>query len=75
MPDAQKDVESYLAEVEKLEQAKQGIIEKLLAERNNIDEQLQKLGYGKARKGGGQRAVRMPKNEPLKRAQLVNQNR
>jgi hypothetical protein len=45
------DVQQYFSELEKLEQQKQGIIDKLLVERKAIDEQLQKLGYKAASKG------------------------
>ena len=45
------DVQQYFSELEKLEQHKQGIIDKLLAERKAIDEQLQKLKYKPLSKG------------------------
>jgi hypothetical protein len=51
MAERQQDVEKYFSELEKLEQQKQGIIEKLLQERAAIDEQLAKLGYTGGRKG------------------------
>jgi hypothetical protein len=51
MAEAQADVQNYFSELEKLEQQKQGIIEKLLQERAGIDEQLGKLGYTGGRKG------------------------
>jgi hypothetical protein len=50
------DLNDYLNQLESLEKQKQGIIEKLLAERAKIDEQLEKLGYAEnnriAKKGG-----------------------
>jgi len=51
MVEGQTDVEKYFLELEKLEQQKQGVIEKLLAERAAIDEQLAKVGYTEGRKG------------------------
>ena len=51
MAEGNEDVENYFSELEKLEQQKQGIIEKLLRERAAIDEQLAKLGYTGGRKG------------------------
>jgi hypothetical protein len=50
------ELSEYLKQVESLEEQKQGIIKKLLAERAKIDEQLEKLGYAEnnriAKKGG-----------------------
>lgn len=46
------NLSEYLKQVEQLEKQKQGIIEKLLADRAAIDEQLQKLGYNGASRGG-----------------------
>ncbi len=51
MAEGQEEVQKYFSELEKLEQQKQGIIEKLLQERAAIYEQLAKLGYTTARKG------------------------
>ena len=51
MAEAQNDIVQYFSELEKLEQQKQGIIDKLLVERKAIDEQLQKLGYKASSKG------------------------
>ncbi len=51
MAEEQTDVEFYFSELEKLEQKKQGVIEKLLRERAAIDEQLAKIGYTEGRKG------------------------
>jgi len=51
MAEVQEDVQKYFSELEKLEQQKQGIIEKLLRERDAINEQLAQLGYTGARKG------------------------
>ncbi len=50
------NLSEYLKQVEQLEKQKQGIIEKLLADRGAIDDQLAKLGYkdsGKVAKKGG----------------------
>jgi len=56
MAQAQKDLENYLKQIEQLDKIKQEIIEKLLAERAQIDAQLEKLGYRagthSAHKGG-----------------------
>ncbi len=50
------NLSEYLQQVEQLEKQKQGLIEKLLADRAKIDEQLEKLGYAEnnrtAHKGG-----------------------
>lgn len=46
------NINDYLKQVEQLEKQKQGIIEKLLADRAAIDEQLQKLGYNGHERGG-----------------------
>ncbi len=50
------NLSEYLKQVEQLEKQKQGIIDKLLADRAALDEQLEKLGYvgsGKSSKKGG----------------------
>ena len=50
------EFDQYLKQMETLEKQKQGIIEKLLTQRHELDEQLEKLGYTehlkKSRKGG-----------------------
>ena len=39
------DIENYLKQIDNLEKQKQGIIEKILAQRRELDEQLLTLGY------------------------------
>ena len=39
------ELDQYLKQTEALEKQKQGIIEKILAQRSELDAQLEKLGY------------------------------
>ena len=45
------ELDQYLKQVEGLEKQKQGIIEKLLTQRRELDEQLEKLGYTEHKRG------------------------
>lgn len=50
------EFDQYLKQMETLEKQKQGIIEKILAQRSELDAQLEKLGYTEnkrsSKKGG-----------------------
>lgn len=58
----------YLKQVEQLEKQKQGIVEKLLADRAAIDEQLSKLGYSENNKGAKKGGRPKGKKDSTKRA-------
>lgn len=66
------EFDQYLKQMDTLEKQKQGIIEKILAQRNELDEQLEKLGYMEnkrsAKKGGRPKGKKTRRSELVKRA-------
>lgn len=68
------ELDQYMKQLEQMEKQKQGIIEKLLADRAKIDEQLQKLGHTQSKgtsKGGRPKGKRDTQKRASKKQQAT----
>ena len=66
------ELENYLKQVESLEKQKQGIIEKILAQKRELDTQLEQLGYTEnkrsSKKGGRPKGSKNTQKRTTKKA-------